>query len=145
MPRLHHCLVCLIAAIMLGTSLSLVPLLLVSRRHHLACHSVLLCLSSSLPPSPHTLHRHRPVHLVPITLCPSSLSPCAPRHRRPAPLVAVTLRPSSPSPCSPHCHRPAPLAPSPSIAFGPCASLATLVPVLAVFWTQWSLRAYHST
>src|SRR6266851_4548778 len=66
MPHLHHCLICLISAIVLGTSSSLVPLL-VSHWHHLVCHSVLLCLSSSSPPLPHALHCHCPVHLVSIT------------------------------------------------------------------------------
>jgi hypothetical protein len=74
----------------------------------LACRSVLLCLSSSSPPSPHALHR--------LTSCPSSPSPCTlrrrchapliafallPRRSRPSPLVAVALVPSSPAPWSP--------------------------------------------
>jgi hypothetical protein len=108
----------------------------------LACRSVLLCLSSSSPPSPHALHRltlcpssPSPARHVAIAMCPSSPSPCS--------LVAVALVPSSQSPWSPRHRRPGPLAPSPRVAFGPCASLATLVPVLAVFWTQWSLRVQY--
>jgi hypothetical protein len=108
----------------------------------LACRSVLLCLSSSSPPSPHALHRltscpssPSPAHRVAVAMRPSSLSPCS--------LVAVALVPSSQSPWSPRHRRPGPLAPSPRVAFGPCASLATLVPVLAVFWTRWSLRAQY--
>ena len=58
----------------------------------LACRSVLLCLSSSSPPSPHALHR--------LTSCPSSPSPCTLRRRCHAPLIAVALLPrrSCPSP-----------------------------------------------
>ena len=79
-------------------------------------------------------HRcHRLIRFIAITPCTSSPSPRAPHHHHPVPLVAVTLRPSSPSPCSPRHQHPAPLTPSPSVAFGPCTSLATLVPVLVVF------------
>jgi hypothetical protein len=116
----------------------------------LACHSVLLCLSSSSLPLPHVLHR--------LTSCPLSLSPCTlhrhchtplitiallPHRSHPGPLVTVALVPSSQSPCSPRYQRPAPLAPLPHVTFGLCASLATFMPVLAVFWTWWSLRAQY--
>ncbi len=101
MPRLRYCLVCLIAAVVLGTSSSSVPLLLVSHQHHLVCHSMLLCLSSLSLPSPHALHRYCPMHLIPITSCPLSPSPCVPRCHCPAPLIAVALLPSSLVPCSP--------------------------------------------
>jgi len=78
--------------------------------------------------SHHAPRRRHPARRVAVAMRPSSPSPCS--------LVAVALLPSSPVPCSPR-----PIAPSPRVAFGPCASLATLVPVLAVFWTRWSLRA----
>jgi hypothetical protein len=127
MSCLRHCLICLIAAVVLGTWSSSVPLLLVSHRHHLVCRSVLLYLSSSLPPSPHALHRHRPVHLVPITSFPPSPSPCAPCRCHPALRITIALCPSSPLPCSPRCSCPAPLVavallPSLQLPCSPCCS-----------------------
>ena len=114
-PRLRRCFICLIATIVSGTSLSSVPLLLVSRRHHIACCIVLLS---------HHHRRRRPLmRFIAIAPCTSSPSPCVPRrcHPVPRPAIAVTLRPSSPLPCAPRCRCPAPLVPSPRIAFGPCA------------------------
>jgi hypothetical protein len=114
-PRLCCCFVCLIATIMSGTSLSSVPLLLVSHRHHIACCIVLL--------SHHHCRRCPLMCFIAIAPCTLSPSPRVPCRHHPAPrlAVAVTLRPSSPLPCAPRCQCPAPLIPSPRIAFGPCA------------------------
>ena len=115
-PRLRHFLVYLIAAVASGTSSSSVPLLLVSRRHHLACRIVLLsrhhrlrrrlmrfiaiapCTSS---PSPRAPRRCRPACRIAVALRAASPSPCVPRRCRPARRVAVALRAASPSPCAP--------------------------------------------
>jgi len=142
MPCLCRGLICLIAAVVLGTSSSSVPLLLVSRWHHsravvcsCACHHhhrrhLMRFIASHRAP-----RRRHPAHCVAVAMRPSSPSPCS--------LVAVALVPSSQLPWSPRHRHPGPLAPSPHVAFGPCASLATLMPVLAVFWTRWSLRAQY--
>jgi hypothetical protein len=102
-PRLRRCFVCLIATIMSGTSSSSVPLLLVSRRHHIACRIVLL--------SHHHRCRRPLMRFIAIAPCTSSPSPRVPRrhHPAPCPTVAVTLRPSSPLPCTPRRRCPAPL------------------------------------
>jgi hypothetical protein len=116
MPHLRHGLVCLIAAVMLGTSSSSVPLLLMSCWHHsravvcsCACHHhrrhrLMHFIASHCAP-----RRRHPVCHIAVAMRPSSPSPCSliavallPRHSHPGPLVAVTLVPSSPAPCSPH-------------------------------------------
>ena len=104
-PRLHCCLVRLIAAI--------ARVLCCHWHHHLTRHiavvAVVLCSLSSSPLSPHASpcrHCRCPVRLIAITSHASSPSPCAPRPHHLTRPIAVALCASSPSPCIPYRLRP---------------------------------------
>ncbi len=160
---LCSCLIIIVAAITLcASSLSpytpcphhLVPLVAIAL--HAAsllpctpcCHCPVHCIAITLHPLlplPCTPHHYHPMCHIAIALCPLSLLPCTPCCHCPMLLIAIALCPLLPLPCTSRHHHPAPLILLPYITFGSCASLATLMPVLVVFWTKWSLRAYCST